>query len=54
MKEHVFSKDVVRGWHPHRGAMAVSEPTPRKLESSPVSVGQDAQLDAGATKLGSC
>ena len=29
VKEHVFSKDVVRGWHPRRGAMAVSEPTPR-------------------------
>ena len=29
VKEHIFSKDVVRGRHVHRDAMAVSEPTPR-------------------------
>ena len=27
--QHEASKDVVRGWHPHRDAMAVSESTPR-------------------------
>ena len=31
VKEHVISKDVVRGWHVQRDEMAVSEPTPRKL-----------------------
>ena len=57
VKEHIFSKDVVRGRHVHRDAMAVSESTPRLLESFPVSAGQDAQnaqFDAGATKFGSC